>query len=702
MELLFFLEILQRRKKLFIGAFLSIFLLFVLLCHLLPNVYESRSKLLISSRDVMTQLLAGIDVIAPDMWSDSSDNSEKQQVLSVLMPQLEEMVERLELRNIWGKPMEPEKLTGLKLPFLPNPHILVQECGDSVDVIEILASSRDRDEAARMSNTLAQLFIDSETNMLRQDFDRLENAIQRSMEQARQEYADLQQRIRTHRVEVGAVDLDEETNLLMQRILDIETEVDTNEQLFAQSGATVEVTRELMGTIDKLRDESFTLANSEQLTELKLKLNDYLLTLAGEKVELTQKHPTIQAVTKQVEQAKALIEKEKSLDVISVNRTVAPLYDSLNEAMHDAMITLAHAQAQRTVLGQLLELQRARIAPLAGMYQERAGLNLDISSSENRFDVLRNRALNLDIFRTLALSNIKVVEQAKPARRRSFPKKKIFYPAGLFLGVLFALGAVLLPEYMDDKIHREDQVRAIMPGPFLTVVPASQHLAEGRSVGELQAGSLVTEALRNVKTRLLLDNGNAPPAGAVLITSSVDGEGRSTLTANLGALFARAGFRTLVADLDVRIQGLGKLFKGEGHQGLAEVLRGEADLASVVAPTSQDNLYFLPAGAGIADPSWLAGSDALEQVLQQAETAYDMVLLDGPPLLLYADAGILLDRVGTNLYVVEAGRASCTMLKDARDLMQRLGVEVGGLVMNKYINHVPNHYNARFNKPIPA
>jgi tyrosine-protein kinase Etk/Wzc len=208
---------------------------------------------------------------------------------------------------------------------------------------------------------------------------------------------------------------------------------------------------------------------------------------------------------------------------------------------------------------------------------------------------------------------------------------------------------------------------------------------------------IAQEAYQTLQTTIRFE---LPPdrQRVLLVTSAVEGEGKSHVAAGLARALARADQKTLLVSADLRFPTLHTLFETDRSPGLAELLRAGRDGASSEAWTrefaaalrsSQDagvalppNLDFLPSGSRAANPSALLFSDAVEHFFAAvALRAYDYVVVDGAPLLGIADSRSLAKRADSVLIVSRPERSTVDDVAELRDVLDRLGAHALGIVV---------------------
>jgi tyrosine-protein kinase Etk/Wzc len=169
----------------------------------------------------------------------------------------------------------------------------------------------------------------------------------------------------------------------------------------------------------------------------------------------------------------------------------------------------------------------------------------------------------------------------------------------------------------------------------------------------------------------------------VAISGHAPGVGKTFVCANLAALLAGAGKRVLVIDADMRKGTLHHYLGGERAPGLADVVSGQVTLEAATRRVEGcESLYALAGGSLAPNPSELLMSERFAQLLEQVSQAYDLVLIDTPPVLAVADAAVIGRLCGAMLLVVRAQRHSLREILLAVQRLRQNGVRVNGAVLN--------------------
>jgi non-specific protein-tyrosine kinase len=254
---------------------------------------------------------------------------------------------------------------------------------------------------------------------------------------------------------------------------------------------------------------------------------------------------------------------------------------------------------------------------------------------------------------------------------------------GLVLGILLALFRHRLDIRFSTPHELEEELRA----PVLGAIPRVAEWRK-RSIPEVilltKPQSVLAEVFRTLATNLRYA-ARERNARLLLITSALQGEGKSTTTANVGVALAQAGQRVIVVSADVRRPGLHRFF-GTPNDGLVDVVAGDKTLDEVLYETKIPNLRVIGSGPIPSDPAALLGSPGMMEVFDgiRAIDDCDFVLVDSPPVLAVADASLLVPYIDCTLMVLDASVTSRSALVQGREQLDHAGARVLGAVFNDF------------------
>ncbi|MEC0304544.1 CpsD/CapB family tyrosine-protein kinase [Terribacillus saccharophilus] len=203
--------------------------------------------------------------------------------------------------------------------------------------------------------------------------------------------------------------------------------------------------------------------------------------------------------------------------------------------------------------------------------------------------------------------------------------------------------------------------------------------------------SPISEQYRTLRTNIEFSSVDQEMR-SLLVTSSGPSEGKSSTTANLGVVFAQQGKKVLLIDGDLRKPTVHYTFKLDNRAGLSTVLVGEKTLLETVKETDVPNLEILTCGPIPPNPSELLGSNAMKQMLQDAQKTYDVIVFDTPPVLAVTDAQILANICDGSIIVVRSEQTEYEAIHKAKELLESAHSKLLGIVLNDVPQKKSNTY----------
>lgn len=200
--------------------------------------------------------------------------------------------------------------------------------------------------------------------------------------------------------------------------------------------------------------------------------------------------------------------------------------------------------------------------------------------------------------------------------------------------------------------------------------------------------SPISEIFRTLRTNIQFMN-TKNKLKSLLVTSTIAGEGKSWISANLAATFAQAGKKVIILDADMRKGRQYRIFDVSPRPGLSNYLSGvtendkEVDLADYIQETEIENLFVIPAGNVPPNPSELLVSESMIHLLESLKNICDIVIIDGPPTQLVTDSLILARIADSTVIIAEGNKTKKESLRRIVDNIQKVGGKIAGVVLNK-------------------
>ena len=198
----------------------------------------------------------------------------------------------------------------------------------------------------------------------------------------------------------------------------------------------------------------------------------------------------------------------------------------------------------------------------------------------------------------------------------------------------------------------------------------------------------IEEQFRTLRTNIKFSSAGGE-INIIAITSCSPGEGKSTITSNLAAMMAKGGKKVVIVDCDLRKPTIHKKFSMSNFRGLTDILVQDKEIEDVVTDTRVSNLCVIPSGPLPPNPSELLGSKITKEVFKELSEEFDMVLIDTPPVLYVSDAQIISSIAQGTILVASYGKTEKKDLAAAKEIIEKAGGKILGVVINK----IQNEYN---------
>ena len=346
-----------------------------------------------------------------------------------------------------------------------------------------------------------------------------------------------------------------------------------------------------------------------------------------------------------------------------------------------------------------LEITRADLVREASRYSRRIS---DAPTQERQFVsiarqqeiksglylmLLQKREENAIVLAAIA-NNAKIIDEAQADGAPISPKRMTIYLAALVFGIGIPVGIIYLIGLTKFKIEGRADIEKLTSLPVIGDVPLADEKNGSIAVFENQ-NNLMSETFRNVRTNLqfMLENGK----NVILVTSTISGEGKSFISANLAISLSLLGKKVVIVGLDIRKPGLNKVFNiSKKEHGITQFLTNPAiNLMDLVQSSDiNKNLYILPGGTVPPNPTELLARDGLEKAIETLKQNFDYVILDTAPIGMVTDT-LLIGRVADlSVYVCRADytrKAEFTLINELAEnnKLPNLCIAINGLDLQK-------------------
>ena len=545
-------------------------------------------------------------------------------------------------------------------------NLTVNQSGKSY-VIGIGYTSPDPQKAAVIANEMARLYVDNRLDAKRSASSRAANWLNQRANQLREAVLASESAVAAYRAEHNlmvdsrGIMLDDETLAALNRDL-IVARADRTQR--AAKLDQVRRLRSQAGGVDSIME----VIGSPVVADLRRLEADLIRQEAQLSQEYGANHPTL-------------------IQVKAQRRDIAHKIDlEIQNILRGLENELAIAASREAALEQHIAQTKSNVGQNRAAQVQLRELEREAEANRLLYTTVLNRHKELNEQEELAEAGARVISSASAPQRPSFPQPKLMIAVGftgsLMLGMLFAIAA----EGLESGLRSGRQVEQVLGVPHLGLVPKLKGLKGEKPHQYLmqKPRSAYAEAVRAVQVGLHFSNPDRPPQ-VVLVTSSLPGEGKTTLALSLATTAARSGHKSIVVDLDLRHPSvrreLGQAISGPG---LVEAVNGENTLEDVIyRDETIPNLHAITISRSTSNPTDLLASPKLQALLAQLRSRYNYIILDAPPLLGLADTRIAARLADAVLFAVRWGKTNDEVAVNGMDSLLESRTAVAGAVLTQ-------------------
>jgi succinoglycan biosynthesis transport protein ExoP len=316
-------------------------------------------------------------------------------------------------------------------------------------------------------------------------------------------------------------------------------------------------------------------------------------------------------------------------------------------------------------------------------------LKREVEQNRQIYDALLQRYKEIGVAGGIGQTSVSIVDRAEVPQGPFSPNIPFNAALGLLAGLAIGFATAVLAHLLLDSIVTPGDVRTKLGLPVLGVIPeVDENVPLVDALADRKSD--VSEAYYALRSSLQFVGDGALPR-SILMTSTSPGEGKSTSAYALASSLARSGARTLLIDADLRKPTF-RSAETSGR-GLATLLTSDDDLTSAVERTVVDGLDLLPVGRFSDAAAELLTSPRLAHILREARDSYDSVLIDGPPVLGFADAPLLGALADKTILIIQAGNARTANVSEMIRRLRSSGTDLAGVVLTKVRGGIGYGYN---------
>jgi succinoglycan biosynthesis transport protein ExoP len=560
-------------------------------------------------------------------------------------------------------------------------------------IIEITATSTESREAREIADTVAESYRDYNRTLRNARVIETRKFIEKQLQEADARVQRTEEQIWAFREANSIIAPGAESGMLLSIFTQLRADVEKTRQQRAE----LELAQARLGRTDpaSFAERVFVDSTNPALQRLQATQVDLLLEHNNLALEVTERHPRLQALTDRMREVRLEMHREVAAQIALLRTREDILARQMGEVL----------RKNREVPTIELGLQR---------------LQRDAKTGEDLLTLLKTKHQEALIKESERVEEVSIVRPAtdpvEPVATDSFNAVLV----GALLGLMLGLVLAFVQETLDTSIGTIEDVEGYLGVPVVGIIPhidareTIERLIERRpALAQMEPDALqshallithfdpkspVAEAYRTLRTNIQFIR--MERAGKLLVfTSPTLQEGKTTTIVNVALTMAQNGQRTLLVGSNLRRPSIHRFFGIEREPGLSDILVGNArwrdcirtvadilmgrfEMEDIMASPGLDNLHIIESGAIPGNPSELLSSPAMAQFLREIREEYDIVLIDTPPVLPVADSAIVAAQVDGVILVYQAGKVGRLVLKRAKAHLESVRASVWGVVLN--------------------
>ncbi|HCT7671207.1 TPA: polysaccharide biosynthesis tyrosine autokinase [Klebsiella quasipneumoniae] len=348
-----------------------------------------------------------------------------------------------------------------------------------------------------------------------------------------------------------------------------------------------------------------------------------------------------------------------------------------------------------------------RVSGMPSTQQEVLRLSRDVESGRAVYLQLLNRQQELNIAKSSAIGNVRIIDTAVTEPKPVKPRKVLIVVMGLLLGLFVSIGLVLLRVFLRRGIETPEELEDMGINVYSSI-PVSEWLTKHLSSNKRKKqesdtllavenpADLAVEAIRSLRTSLhfaMMESKN----NILMISGASPNAGKTFVSTNLAAIIALTGKKVLFIDADLRKGYVHKMFGQNQPKGLSDILSGQEVTENVVQKVVGGEFDYISRGQIPPNPAELLMHERFEAILKWASQQYEIVIIDTPPILAVTDAAIIGRYAGTTLLVARYEVNTPKEIAVSIRRFEQSGVTVKGCILNGMVKKASSYYGYGYN-----
>lgn len=590
---------------------------------------------------------------------------------------------------------------------------------DKSDVIQLSYTHRNPEKASAIVNTWIKKYAELDRELKLNQTRELANFLQEQIPKSQVSLESTAEQLKDFKQDNRILDIGAEASSTTNILAQLDSQIAQTKAELASEKSRRDALRNIFPVDSELAITSTFVNESPLVNSLLKEIKDVETKIEQEKLRFGDNHP--QVVT--LEEEKRVLERQLAnyAQNTSVNNIANQDLDSIyqpgntqNELVKEYAATernIKSLNAKLESLENLINFYRQRVDTLPNLEFRQQQIQRELGAKDELLQSLIKNYQDAQIALNNTEGNIRHIELAQTPTKPSIDRKFTYLVQGFLAGIFLGSLVAYLIEQLDQGINNVEQIKEFFDQPILAKVPDFYKVKSSRNdrkkdkeeISELPTrdnpSSPVSENFRALCTSIEFMQTADKPLKVITVSSSVAGEGKSTIAANMAVAAAGLDKKVLLIEADLRKPGQRKIWEGLNEKaGLSDLLQTDNQLKSSECVVNVfSTLDVLTAGNNKSNPVALIGSPQMVHLLEDLEQVYDLIIIDCPPVSVAADAQILGRMSDGMLMVVRQKKVNTSMLSIVKDSLEQAEVNVIGLALNCFTSDRSNYYYYYYN-----
>lgn len=650
-------------------------------------IYQAQGRLLFKSD--RTSSLVGLQrgdsgrLIPIDSQNSPLDTEAE---IAQSLPIAEEAVEQLDLRDEFGEPINARIIaSGLSVSSVTG-----------TDILEISYQDFDPERAAAIVNTVMDVYIKNNIQTNRAEAVAAREFINDQLPEVEAAVRLAEAELSAFKERNRVIVLQEEASQAVESISSLDNTITQVQAQLADVSARSDELRRQVGMNPEQAINVGALSQSPGVQEALIQLQSVQAELAVERTRYQPTHPTIANLERRAAALDRLLDQRVE-EVLEQQQSVSVGNLQTGQIEQALISQFVQTEVERLGLIRRIDLLSTaqstfedRASVLPELEKTQRELERKLAAAQTTYETLLTRLQEVQVTENQNVGNARIIEAAVVPSASVAPDSSLQIAAGGFVGLLLAIATAFLLDLTDQSVKTIKEGKELLGYTLLGVIPTFDKTGKPgkkdaehsipRIIARDMPNSPVREAYQMLQANLKFLRSDRE-LKTIVVTSSVAGEGKSEVSANLAAAIAQLGRSVLLIDADMRSPSQHHAWDLTNSVGLSNVIVGQSNFREAIK-TGIPHLHILPAGVIPPNPVALLDSERMATLIEHFASKYDFIILDTPPIAGCADALILGRMTDGILLVMRPGIVESASATAAKNLLTQSGQQVLGIVAN--------------------